>query len=270
MAKWTAEDKERGVIEIAHALEHNRSLQSLDLADNHICDTGGVALAKVLLHNKCLKRLVLQHNKDIGDKTVVQIAKSLLVVYKNPHFGKPLIKLMVGDMDVDTIGLMMEKKKFHVRAGGEAIEYSELEVEVFKDFAAELPSTMVSHVPRYSLLTEKDESAARQKRAVDTSRSTALTSQEEQDVRDAHSLPQLTDDDEPCSNPAVFIYWQDLEFKTTDKLGEAAGIAKTVSPKWEADASGKLASVVQKELLTDEDKKGENRVLIFEVSGLVQ
>jgi hypothetical protein len=60
MQKWSAEDKERGVIEIADALRHNRSLQTLDLADNHICDVGGIALAKVLPYNKGLRRLVLQ------------------------------------------------------------------------------------------------------------------------------------------------------------------------------------------------------------------
>jgi hypothetical protein len=266
----------------------------------------------------------MQHNKSVGDETVEELAKALCVVYKNPHFGKPLIKvtmaalfvesialhrpcatfiafmrrhnisspmprhccthalhcssiallihctaqslqLMVGDMDVEEVATMMEKHKFHVRAGGAAIEYTPFEVEVFRAFAAELPPTIVSHQSRFSLLTEGDRSRARQRRTLDGLRSTPLTREEEQDVRDAHSLPGEVSLEDPSSNPCVLVYWQDLEMKTTDKLGEAPGLARTVEPEWKPDESGMAPMTIQRELLTDEDKKGENRVLVFDV-----
>ena len=68
-------DVEKAVA-LADSLQHNSTLQSLDLSNNSIGDKGAVVLADALHHNSVLQSLYLSNNS-IGDEGAVALAKAL-------------------------------------------------------------------------------------------------------------------------------------------------------------------------------------------------
>ena len=63
-----------GAQALAHALQHNTSLQHLDLRLNHVADDGASALCRALLRNATLLELLLAGN-ELTQRTAVLMAQ---------------------------------------------------------------------------------------------------------------------------------------------------------------------------------------------------